>query len=69
MRKGRKKGGAKQKQGRVKKYELVADSHGRDLVQLLNGAEVTFKRGARMEGVAEAAGREGMSCTVVMGGN
>ena len=68
VRKGRKKGRAKQKQGRVNRYELIADSHGRDLVQLLNGAEVTVKRGARMEGVVEAAGREGMSCTVVMGG-
>ena len=70
VRKGRKRGG-KSKRGRVppvNKYEFVADSHGRDLVQLLKGAEVSFKPGAKMEGVVEAAGRVGMSCTVVMGG-
>ena len=67
VRRGRKKGG-KRKKGGLNRFELVADSHGRDLVNLLKGADVSFKPGARMEGVVEAAGREGMSCTVVMGG-
>ena len=68
VRRGRKKGG-KRKKGGLNRFELVADSHGRDLVNLLKGADVSFKPGARMEEVVDAAGREGMSCTVVMGGD
>ena len=68
-RRNRKQGrGVKGNKGGDSRFEFLADSHGRGLSKLLSGADVTFKPGARMERVVEGAGREGMSCTVLMGG-
>ena len=68
-RRNRKQGrGVKGNKGGDSRFEFLADSHGRGLSKLLSGADVTFKPGARMERVVEGAGREGMSCTVIMGG-
>ena len=61
-------GVGKGKKGREVRFEMLADSHGRGLSNLLKGVDVTFKPGARMERVVEGAGREGTSCTVIMGG-
>ena len=63
------KGGKSKKgnQGKTNKFELLADSHGRDLSNLLTGAEVTVKGGAILERVVEGAGRK-EGGTVIMGG-
>ena len=69
--KGRKKGGKKIGKQQFKEgrdFEVFTDSHGRELVNLLKGAEVTVKPGAKMERVVEGAGRGGKMCTVLMGG-
>ena len=64
---GKKKRG--KPRGGTLKIKLYADSHGRDMVDKLNGAQVSVKGGAKMEGVLGDAGNAGADvCTVVMGG-
>ena len=68
QRKRKQRGDGKGKKGGESRFEFLADSHGRGLSKFLTGAEVHFKPGARMERVVDGVGREGTSCTVIMGG-
>ena len=65
-RKGKKAGGSKQ--GRDVRFDVHSDSHGRDLGDLLKGARMNVKGGARMEAVVEGVKKGGNVCTVIMGG-
>ena len=62
--KGKGRGGQK---GRAVSFQVVADSHGRELGRFLKGAEVDVKGGAKMEAVVEGVGNGGKKCTVIMG--
>ena len=63
------RGRKKKNRGLKLKLKLHADSHGRDMRDKLERAEVVFKRGAQLTGVVAGVGSEGDdTCVVVMGG-
>ena len=67
VRRNRRKGKGGNK-GRSVSFQVVSDSHGRELGSFLRGAEVDVKGGAKMETVVEGISNGGRTCTVIMGG-